>query len=223
MLMGILCKWASLNEMIFSLWVYAVCTSSWSIMKSINFRRVNSIGPWGRPLYWECWLHGSWTTSTTSRLVWNSSIRIRWMHARILHEWSSHWCCSGNIIQIFSTVHQSIPLMRDSNLIFAKQKYVMECYFQLAHQQDVGSIRSSCHRMPEACHDRPCMHGGKCFEGWNRYICQCEHTSFAGASCGNSEFFPWPLKDGFYLFFKAKKLCTLQNVIFWKHYAYRRL
>jgi len=57
---------------------------------------------------------------------------------------------------------------------------------QYAHQQDVGSIRSSCHKMPDTCHDRPCMHGGKCVEGWNRYICNCQQTSFSGASCGNT-------------------------------------
>ena len=48
-----------------------------------------------------------------------------------------------------------------------------------------GSIRSSCHKMTGFCHDRPCMHGGKCTEGWNRYICDCSQTSFSGATCGN--------------------------------------
>ncbi|TRY78356.1 hypothetical protein TCAL_01738 [Tigriopus californicus] len=55
-----------------------------------------------------------------------------------------------------------------------------------AHQQDVGSIRSSCHKMPGQCHDKPCMHGGVCSEGWNRYMCDCSQTSFAGAICGNA-------------------------------------
>ncbi len=59
---------------------------------------------------------------------------------------------------------------------------------QYAHQQDVGSIRSSCHKMPGHCHDHPCMHGGTCTEGWNRYICDCSQTSFSGATCGNSEY-----------------------------------
>ncbi|XP_071747001.1 neurexin 1 isoform X2 [Lepeophtheirus salmonis] len=53
-----------------------------------------------------------------------------------------------------------------------------------AHQQDVGSIRSSCHKMPDQCHDRPCNHGGKCSEGWNRFLCDCSRTSFTGATCG---------------------------------------
>ena len=52
-----------------------------------------------------------------------------------------------------------------------------------------GSIRSSCHKMTGFCHDRPCMHGGKCTEGWNRYICDCSQTSFSGATCGNGKKF----------------------------------
>ena len=32
----------------------------------------------------------------------------------------------------------------------------------------LGSIRSSCHAMLGRCHDRPCLHGGTCQEGWNR-------------------------------------------------------
>lgn len=53
-----------------------------------------------------------------------------------------------------------------------------------AHQQDSGSIRTSCHTMPGRCHDRPCLHGGLCTEGWNRYICDCSGTSFNGPTCG---------------------------------------
>jgi hypothetical protein len=51
-----------------------------------------------------------------------------------------------------------------------------------------GSIRSSCHKMPDQCHDRPCMHGGNCTEGWNRYVCDCSQTGFSGPACGNGEF-----------------------------------
>jgi hypothetical protein len=59
-----------------------------------------------------------------------------------------------------------------------------------------GSIRSSCHKMTGLCHDRPCMHGGTCSEGWNRYICDCTQTSFTGATCGNGNLFC----IGFYMF-----------------------
>jgi leucine-rich repeat transmembrane neuronal protein 1/2 len=51
------------------------------------------------------------------------------------------------------------------------------------HEQNSGSIRTSCHVMPQTCHDRPCLHGGQCSEGWNRYICDCSQTSFFGATC----------------------------------------
>ena len=50
--------------------------------------------------------------------------------------------------------------------------------------QDSGSIRSSCHIMPPKCSEKPCMHGGKCIEGWNRFICDCSSTSFTGPTCG---------------------------------------
>jgi len=51
------------------------------------------------------------------------------------------------------------------------------------HEQNSGSIRSSCHTMLGRCHDRPCLHGGSCKEGWNRYICDCSQTSFFGSTC----------------------------------------
>ena len=57
-----------------------------------------------------------------------------------------------------------------------------------AKNQDSGSIRSSCHIMPPKCGEKPCMHGGKCTEGWNRFICDCSETSFTGPTCGRGEF-----------------------------------
>ena len=56
-----------------------------------------------------------------------------------------------------------------------------------AKNQDSGSIRSSCHIMPPKCGEKPCMHGGKCTEGWNRFICDCSETSFTGPTCGRGE------------------------------------
>ena len=53
-----------------------------------------------------------------------------------------------------------------------------------AKSQDSGSIRPSCHIMPPKCKNKPCMHGGKCIEGWNRFICDCTQTSFTGPTCG---------------------------------------
>jgi len=52
-----------------------------------------------------------------------------------------------------------------------------------AHDQNSGSVRSSCHSMPNQCHDRPCNNGGNCKESWNRYRCDCTGTSFFGATC----------------------------------------
>ncbi len=63
-----------------------------------------------------------------------------------------------------------------------------------------GSIRSSCHKMPGQCNGRPCMHGGSCTEGWNRYVCDCSQTSFAGATCGDGELHT-SLRGSFYLLY----------------------
>jgi neurexin len=58
---------------------------------------------------------------------------------------------------------------------------------EFARNQDSGSIRSACHIMPPKCEEKPCMHGGKCVEGWNRFICDCSATSFTGPTCGRGE------------------------------------
>ena len=58
--------------------------------------------------------------------------------------------------------------------------------------------------MPAQCHDRPCMHGGKCQEGWNRHICKCEHTSFSGAACGNGN----SIKILFLITIEIRYLCN---------------
>ena len=77
---------------------------------------------------------------------------------------------------------------------YAHQQDVGKYFFTCGHYSSVtfitfllclGSIRSSCHKMVGFCHDRPCMHGGACTEGWNRYVCDCSQTSFSGATCGN--------------------------------------
>lgn len=47
-----------------------------------------------------------------------------------------------------------------------------------------ASIRPSCHVQPGQCDSQPCMNGGSCSEGWNRYICDCTATSFTGPICG---------------------------------------
>ncbi|XP_067134301.1 neurexin 1-like isoform X3 [Centruroides vittatus] len=52
-----------------------------------------------------------------------------------------------------------------------------------AKKQDSGSIRPACHTSPTQCDSQPCLNGGHCEEGWNRFICDCSHTSFSGAVC----------------------------------------
>ncbi|XP_056637002.1 neurexin-1 isoform X2 [Diorhabda sublineata] len=53
-----------------------------------------------------------------------------------------------------------------------------------AREQDSGSIRTLCHTQPEQCPSQPCLNGGTCTEGWNRFICDCTNTLFSGPTCG---------------------------------------
>ncbi|XP_021923608.1 neurexin-3 isoform X5 [Zootermopsis nevadensis] len=53
-----------------------------------------------------------------------------------------------------------------------------------ARRQDSGAIRPSCHVQLPQCDSQPCMNGGLCTEGWNRFICDCSATSFTGPTCG---------------------------------------
>lgn len=34
------------------------------------------------------------------------------------------------------------------------------------------------------CSSQPCLNGGLCTEGWNRFECDCSATAFAGPVCG---------------------------------------
>ncbi|KAL6444648.1 hypothetical protein ACFW04_002028 [Cataglyphis niger] len=53
-----------------------------------------------------------------------------------------------------------------------------------AQQQDSGAVRPACHIQPPHCPSQPCMHGGHCLEGWNRFHCDCTSTPFTGPTCG---------------------------------------
>ncbi|XP_049784610.1 neurexin-1 isoform X4 [Schistocerca cancellata] len=53
-----------------------------------------------------------------------------------------------------------------------------------ARHQDSGAIRPSCHAQEAQCSSQPCLHGGACSEGWNRFVCDCSATSFTGPTCG---------------------------------------
>lgn len=56
-----------------------------------------------------------------------------------------------------------------------------------AQRQDSGAVRPSCHRAGPQCPSTPCLHGGKCSEGWNRFLCDCGHTGFTGPVCAKGE------------------------------------
>ncbi|KAJ8924521.1 hypothetical protein NQ315_007319 [Exocentrus adspersus] len=51
-------------------------------------------------------------------------------------------------------------------------------------EQDSGSIRTLCHTQPAQCPSQPCLNGGVCTEGWNRFVCDCTDTLFSGPTCG---------------------------------------
>ncbi|XP_029177098.1 neurexin-1-like isoform X2 [Nylanderia fulva] len=53
-----------------------------------------------------------------------------------------------------------------------------------AQQQDSGAVRPACHTQPAHCPSQPCMHGGHCLEGWNRFHCDCTGTPYTGPTCG---------------------------------------
>lgn len=49
---------------------------------------------------------------------------------------------------------------------------------------ETGAIRPACHVLPPQCESQPCMNGGTCTEGWNRFLCDCSATNFNGPTCG---------------------------------------
>ncbi|XP_014473358.1 PREDICTED: neurexin-1 isoform X1 [Dinoponera quadriceps] len=53
-----------------------------------------------------------------------------------------------------------------------------------AQQQDSGAVRPACPIQTPHCPSQPCMHGGHCLEGWNRFHCDCTGTPFTGPTCG---------------------------------------
>ena len=85
---------------------------------------------------------------------------------------------NGASIDIVGYAHE-----QNSGVVLTKKNIGM----MLKMGPNSGSIRSSCHMMPRSCHDRPCMHGGSCTEGWNRHICDCTHTSFTGPTCSRGK------------------------------------
>ena len=104
------------------------------------------------------------------------------------HVWSTR--TGGLFVHEFRRIHCRASSLR----LFGKNVFRDSISMQNSRQKALfsfslyaGSIRTSCHIMPPKCPERPCMHGGSCEEGWNRYICQCQDTSFTGPTCGKRE------------------------------------
>ncbi|XP_053395317.1 neurexin-1-like isoform X3 [Mercenaria mercenaria] len=56
----------------------------------------------------------------------------------------------------------------------------------VARKQLQRDIKSECQKMDAQCLSQPCLHGGTCSEGWNRYACDCTNTSYKGKNCENA-------------------------------------
>lgn len=54
---------------------------------------------------------------------------------------------------------------------------------KVALDQEVTGLSGSCGGGGHRCRPYPCLHGGVCREGWNRFICDCSATAFTGSTC----------------------------------------
>lgn len=45
------------------------------------------------------------------------------------------------------------------------------------------SVTPHCPESSNSCKPDTCYNGGICHEGWNRVICDCSNTEYAGATC----------------------------------------
>ena len=53
----------------------------------------------------------------------------------------------------------------------------------VARTQRQRDIVTGCYRGEAKCDSQPCMHKGKCVEGWNRFTCDCRATEYTGDTC----------------------------------------
>ena len=108
-----------------------------------------------------------------------------------------------------SEIKKSQPVCSYGSSITPSPLLITNFFFALLYylDQDSGSIRSSCHIMPPKCSEKPCMHGGKCIEGWNRFICDCSSTSFTGPTCGR----------GMQRFFSSSSFLLQMQQLFLRH------
>ncbi|XP_073790853.1 neurexin-2-beta isoform X23 [Danio rerio] len=55
---------------------------------------------------------------------------------------------------------------------------------RLAELQSAPGVSSFCTRETHRrCSSEPCVHGGRCREGWNRHVCDCTGTGYMGPNC----------------------------------------
>lgn len=47
----------------------------------------------------------------------------------------------------------------------------------------IVSITPHCPESTNSCKSDTCYNGGICHEGWNRFICDCSNTEYAGVTC----------------------------------------
>ena len=53
-----------------------------------------------------------------------------------------------------------------------------------AQDQETIGVMDHCEHLAVAfCSSYPCLHNGRCHEGWNRFKCDCSSTGYTGANC----------------------------------------
>jgi hypothetical protein len=52
-----------------------------------------------------------------------------------------------------------------------------------ARKQMTTGIQNFCRVMKPQCNPGSCLHHGLCYEGWNRYLCDCRGTGYGGPIC----------------------------------------
>jgi len=55
---------------------------------------------------------------------------------------------------------------------------------QVGRDQEVMGLIDHCETPSRsACDSQPCLHKGRCVDGWNRYLCDCTMTGYHGSVC----------------------------------------
>ena len=55
---------------------------------------------------------------------------------------------------------------------------------KVGRDQEVMGLTEHCQAPATSpCASRPCLHNGRCVDGWNRYVCDCTMTGYRGSVC----------------------------------------